>query len=780
MENNENNKPINLETQEKEKNELKIDSSFCEEFSGVIGKDLFKEERENELTKNKIKETVLDKKLFEKANLKNTKISYFIQSSNLQELKDSLNLSLTDENKKESKNKFLHLRQFPHFETNEFDKIKKRVGNNLLNITNFLLHKKIKFNLYEINANKKIGPLLPLTRLIEQNFHFKPEFQNDMQKKYLRLKNYICNYRTIYGDGNCFYRAVMFRYMELLILNKKHEYIKLLIQDINKCYSNPETKSRLVFNNQQINSDLIIQVLIIIYELVENNKIFQAHQALYKAILCSKDFDFLLIFYFRFILYDYIKNNENKLYMENFSVLIGNLLPSIYEKDGVFDFNSFYQNYLLKMFIPAEKIIVYLTPFVLGINLEIVLFDDNEEDIVKHFKYCEDNNDKNLLNINQTIFLINRKYHYENVFNFFDNKNFNDVYQYYRNDVNPIFIKEDNILSNLYLKIKKNNINNANNNNANNNYSNNNHNNKTNNTNIINNFNNNANKNYQNNNIINNNNNNTNIKKNEYHTKVKQVVNTNNNNNMNFNDRVCLLCSSPVYIPNKTIKNICKSCLFKVSFSQIKKYYTEYIKLMFHKINQVTQDDLYNSFLNKIRVNVFEKIMDINQIIEEIDYSNINKPFINQLMADLKKSTCLYCCTNINETQSHFQLPCGCNFCSGQHLHDFFKKLVADKFSYNYKCICAIEYKPYQILELCNFLRLNNIYTSNDKYIKHLSDIFKHFCCKCGSIKNKLIAISVDNTVTYFHNICEECTKGINANNKILHCLICNKKHTYI
>jgi hypothetical protein len=214
--------------------------------------------------------------------------------------------------------------------------------------------------------------------------------------------------------------------------------------------------------------------MIVIMELVENNDIIKAHQTFYKALLASKSFDFSLILYFRFILYDYIKNNETKYYLEQFPVLIGNLLPSIYEKDGVFDFNSFYNNYLLKMFIPAEKIIVYLTPFVLGINLEIVLFDDNEDDVVKKFIFNEEDNDndvikKNLEDIRQNIFLINIMYHYENVFNYFDNKNFNEVYQYYRNDLNPIFIKEDETMKNLYIRIKKGNKNNNKNNNNDNN-----------------------------------------------------------------------------------------------------------------------------------------------------------------------------------------------------------------------------------------------------------------------------------------------------------------------
>ena len=756
MDNDENKIKIVINTENQESEENNINSPFCEEFSGIIGKDLFKEEQKPPKGGIKIKETVLDNKISKKLKLKETKITSFIQSQKINELEKSLNITLTDETKEEKE--FLKLRTFPEFDINEYDKIKKRVGKNLLNITNFLLNKQLKLNLSEINQNKKIGPLLPLTKLIENAYKYNPGSQNEMQQKYLRLKNYICNYRTIYGDGNCFYRGVMFRYIELLILNKKKDFIKLLILDMNKIYTNPETKLYLIFNNYKINYELIIQIMIIIYELVEQNNIIQAHQAFYKAIICSKNFDFLLIFYLRFILCEYIKVNENKLYMKNFPVLIGNLLPSIYEKDGIFDFNSFYNNYLLKMFIPAEKIIVYLTPFVLGINLEIVLFDDNEDDVVKKFIFNEEDNDndvikKNLEDVRQNIFLINIMYHYENVFNYFDNKNFNEVYQYYRNDLNPIFIKEDETMKNLYIKIKNGNKNN-NKNNSNDNKNN-----------------------FQQKNEIN-------IKKVENTNKNNINNNINNNynhdqNNNNQNNKLCIICSKVIYIQNKTIKDICQTCLFRETFLQIKKYYIDYIKLIQTKINQNTIDDLYNFFMNKIKVNIYEKSLNINQIIEEMEFYNKKISYVNQLMSQLKQSICLYCYKDTNKSKL-YQLPCGCSFCSVLHLENFFKNIVTNKLTYNFRCICALEYKPYQVLELCNYLYKNKIYKSNDNYEKHLNSIFKNFCCKCGKNKNKIYAISVDNIITNFHNICDECYKGNNIHNKTLYCFICNKTHNYI
>jgi len=179
--------------------------------------------------------------------------------------------------------------------------------------------------------------------------------------------------------------------------------------------------------------------MITILELVQNNRIPEAHLAFYKALLFSKIFDYSLILYLRYIIYTYIKENENKLYLESFPVLIGNLLPAEYEINGNFDFKSFYQTYLLKMSVCAEKIIIYLTPFVLGIKLDTVLFEDKEKEVVKTFNFAGNSQ----INIDDSIFVLNRVGHYEIVFNYKDNQKYGQIYKYYINNVQPYFIRLD-------------------------------------------------------------------------------------------------------------------------------------------------------------------------------------------------------------------------------------------------------------------------------------------------------------------------------------------------
>ena len=161
MENNEKNQNeiINLQNHEKneediEKGDEEINNSFCSDFSGIIGLDVFKEECKDELKKNKSKDTVLDQKIINKIP-KKSKISQYIQINEINDLENSLKISLLEEqNNKKKENEYLSIRTFPHYDLNEYDKIKKNVGKNLLNISSFLLEKKLKLNFNEINTKK--------------------------------------------------------------------------------------------------------------------------------------------------------------------------------------------------------------------------------------------------------------------------------------------------------------------------------------------------------------------------------------------------------------------------------------------------------------------------------------------------------------------------------------------------------------------------------------------------------------------------------------------------
>ena len=116
---------------------------------------------------------------------------------------------------------YLSLRDLPKISQNDYENLKNSIIDNdtLLKLLKHLDN--VNCNFKSIQSNESVGCILPLTYLIESKFLANMEKIKEIKDKYNALKPYIYNYRTINGDGNCFYRAVMFRYLEILILNEK-------------------------------------------------------------------------------------------------------------------------------------------------------------------------------------------------------------------------------------------------------------------------------------------------------------------------------------------------------------------------------------------------------------------------------------------------------------------------------------------------------------------------------------------------------------------------------
>ena len=336
-------------------------------------------------------------------------------------------------------NQYLILRKIQKVSQQEYDNMK----NNFINIDTlkklFNYLKTINCNFKSVACNDSVGGISPLTYLIESKYQAKKEKAQEMKNKYDILQNFIMNYRTINGDGNCFYRAVMFRYLEILVLTKNIEQLQNVIFDFINSFNSEKLKSRLVIRNMNIKPDLSLKILILITDLLKNNMVEDAHQILVKSFSTCQKFDYAMILYLRYLLYDYIRQNENRTYLKNFPIKIGNLLPYQFEtEDGKFLFDDFYEKYLLNFYTDAEKIVIYLTPFVLQIEIDVIIFDDNEKEILKSFKW-EGNSE---LKTNEVISLLNHKNHYEIVYTPNDYKKYQKIFEIYENKQKPIILSE--------------------------------------------------------------------------------------------------------------------------------------------------------------------------------------------------------------------------------------------------------------------------------------------------------------------------------------------------
>jgi hypothetical protein len=120
--------------------------------------------------------------------------------------------------------------------------------------------------------------MLPFAFLVENLFNNDAITIEEMNYRYELFKKYIYNYRPIKGDGNCFYRAVIFRYLEIVILNRQIDLIKNIIYEMNESFKSNEIRSRMrIRYDFVLNQRLVLQIMMIILNLLEEDKVIEAH-----------------------------------------------------------------------------------------------------------------------------------------------------------------------------------------------------------------------------------------------------------------------------------------------------------------------------------------------------------------------------------------------------------------------------------------------------------------------------------------------------------------------
>ena len=194
-----------------------------------------------------------------------------------------------------------------------------------------------------------------------------------------------------------------------------------------------------MFKALNINIEIFKKCFIMIYlSLISKsrNPVLKTYLAFIKLINNYKDFDYGLIIFFKFILYEYININKNSTYSYKFQIPLGNLLPNDCQDDsGKFNFNFFYKNYLMKFYQYAEKIIIYLTPFIFGKEILIKYISENEKDEFDiNIQELQFGNNLSIIEFDteNKIRLFYKKMHYDILYG-------NDYYNKYKNFFNIAF-----------------------------------------------------------------------------------------------------------------------------------------------------------------------------------------------------------------------------------------------------------------------------------------------------------------------------------------------------
>jgi hypothetical protein len=394
----------------------------------------------------------------------------------------------------------------------------------------------------------------------------------------------------------------------------------------------------------------------------KNINIFNAYELLLKAFNFSRSFDTLMIFYLRYSLYEYILENKNKVVSKDFPVLLGNLLPIKYQIENennsdetIFLFEKYFYEDLLKFYTCAEQIAVYLTPFVLKLNLNVIFYDFGKDtDIETKFF-------PSYLNNKDSIYVLFRKAHYDICYNKeyinkYDNlislyKNFsnnfcvlneNDVLNFGKNiNVTDPYQNNTSKIFNRVLNNKKK-IENDNNNIIINNYIDNND---------I------DNKDIDNNGIDNNDNENNN------QNEEFEINNILNNLKKQVENQIsCLFCTK--LIPSNssicTGKKLPCNCNFILCSEKCKKKIIEYYIKCIKDKNLIDKQNKFKCFrCEKEYSNLM--LIQLSLIIEQIYNNNTIKNMLKEKIEVLIKENCMNCLKKFEKNENKVLINCKCD-----------------------------------------------------------------------------------------------------------------------
>ena len=363
-------------------------------------------------------------------------------------------------NNKYNENDFLIFKDWEYFNDNNIFLFESKIDNIIKKInTNELTN--LQKSISEANFNyvfqypdniQTISPISGVGNLVESTFAFDSSFKEDMAFHLIELEKYIYKWRSIDPDGNCFYRAVIFSFLENTILNNNILLLKeiFILFDEKISNKNPIFKKYNIENYLvNLNISLIKQILYTISFYLDKDNIKEAYLIFLKTFLYCSEFDYGMIFFIRYLIFEYIEKNKNKVYSKDFQIKLGNLLPDQYITDNNFKFNQFFQEQIMRMGIYAEKIVVYLIPFILKCNLNIYLynFDKNDKVILKSFN-CP-------INGRFTIELFFREKHYDITYNYKYYSLYEKYFKLYEflnqklSVIDPQFIEKVKNISNL-------------------------------------------------------------------------------------------------------------------------------------------------------------------------------------------------------------------------------------------------------------------------------------------------------------------------------------------
>ena len=722
-----------------------------------------------------------------------------------------INIDLNEIN---SSNKFLIAREWDYCSDDKIFELESKVETiinrldkkNIQNMIKQINSKSFKdyFNDYKITENKyKISCLSSLNFLVESTYYFRDNLDELKQTDLKELEPYVDKFRGIKGDGDCFYRGLIFSIMENIILTNNIMHMKeLLILYSEKINKNNQLVNEKEYLNRikQMNVEIVSIFIYIIINQMEVD-ISKAYRVLLIAFLFFEDFDFSIIFFTRYLFYEYISANEDKIYSTEYQLEIGCLLPDFYVIDkgdkNEYLFENYYNLLLMNPKSFAEKIVLYVAPYVFNINMNVLVYDygtNEKPSNIQQKEFCSDNKGKSKIDIN----LIFRKSHYDLYYikKFYEEnkENLNILLNPKENEIEKLKAKRKSEKENEKRKesqapkkseneIKKN-------------------------IPPENNF---EEKNQKKENLNEETKHNLNKEKNQnLNVEKKKNLNEEKKNNLNkenkenknlINDNykndssLCSECFLP-YSSGENIFSLCDECLLINLKQKLSSAFYKFLK---------NKDNLYNSKtkLQKILENKkyplpFEENISLWEAID------ISKYKFEEIFLSIRSQLCLYCGKTLNiEDKIFIELPCKCRLCSPKCFLGYFdvieKHITIDRMADNkynrylnfLTCFCGFTYNSQDVLYMINELEKNNMKQQKLIYQKYILNIWNWKCFLCHrnfEITVKFLKVFfkcpddfkklLNSEKEFKHLLCEDCfNKNDIKNKKVVLCKTCELQH---
>ena len=331
------------------------------------------------------------------------------------------------------------------------------------------------------NQIYKIGTLNSLDYLIEALYQSQKSNIKKMFADKAKLEPYIYKFRHLSSDGDSFYKCLIFCFFENIVITNNimllKEILVLFEEKINE-KNHLIKKKEFLKQIEELNIGIVTQGLYILITSLENENIYKTYLLFLKIFLFCPDFLKAIIYFTKYLLYEYISLNQNKIYSKEKPIEIGNLLPEdfIYNKGGKnkYFFENFYLQ-LMKPNSPAANIVRYVAPFVFNCNINTLIYYCGENSFVEEKKYMNEKKAEfqiNLLFNNAQYHIYYNKDFYHKYYNYLDSliniqenlcylndKNLyeynNDVLKKKINEIQSELENANNTIINLNKKIKE-------------------------------------------------------------------------------------------------------------------------------------------------------------------------------------------------------------------------------------------------------------------------------------------------------------------------------------